>query len=451
MPSILIVDDEANIRRMLRGLLEAEGYRVTEAEDGGAGVERAATEDPDVVLMDLAMPRMDGMTALGRMAERRPEVPVVMMSGRATLRDAVEATRLGAFHFIEKPLSPESVLATVSGAVELRRARARSGRPITVEDIIGPSPDMDAVRARIRQTAPTEARVLITGESGTGKELVASALHFMSRRARGPFVRVNSAAIPRELVESEMFGHEKGAFTGATARRRGRFEMADGGTLFLDEVADLSAEAQAKLLRALESGTIERVGGGQPIPVDVRVVAATNRDLETAMGEGAFRSDLFYRLNVVPVHVPPLRDRMSDLEPLTDHLMGRLRTTQGLSPPTLDAEALRVMAAYPWPGNVRELANICERLAILHPGGTAGPDDVAALLPAVGGGQEGGRLGDGGRGSGASLTDRLDAFERREIERALEEAAGNVAEAARSLLTDRPNLYRRMKRLGIER
>jgi two-component system nitrogen regulation response regulator NtrX len=439
MPSILIVDDEANIRRMLRGLLEGEGYRVTEASDGGAGVERAATEDPDVILMDLAMPRTDGMTALRRLAERRPEVPVVMMSGRATLKDAVEATRLGAFHFIEKPLAPESVLATVSGAVELRRARARSAAPVRVEDIIGPGELMARVRERIEQAAPTDARVLITGESGTGKELVASAIHYRSRRARGPFVRVNSAAIPRELVESEMFGHEKGAFTGATARRRGRFELADGGTLFLDEVADLSPEAQAKLLRAIESGEIERVGGGQPIPVDVRIVAATNRDLEADRAGGHFRSDLFYRLNVLPIHVPPLRERIADLPPLVDHFMERLRLRQGLNPPRLEDGALRAMTGYAWPGNVRELANICERLAILHGGGVADAAAVAALLPA----QTGDDVG--------PLKDRLEAFERREIERALDAAGGNVAEAARMLDTDRPNLYRRMKRLGIER
>ena len=414
-------------------------------------MELAATEDPDVVLMDLAMPRMDGMTALGKLAERRPEVPVIMMSGRATLKDAVEATRLGAFHFIEKPLSPEAVFATVNGAVELRRARARSERPVTVDDIIGASPAMDAVRERIRQAAPTDARVLITGESGTGKELVASALHYLSRRARGPFVRVNSAAIPRELVESEMFGHEKGAFTGATSRRRGKFELADGGTLFLDEVADLGAAAQAKLLRALESGSIDRVGGTQPVAVDVRFIAATNRDLTDAMADGAFRDDLYYRLAVVPIHVPPLRERIEDLPALADHLMDRLRRTQGLNPPRLAADALRALAAYPWPGNVRELANVVERLAILHPGGTADAADVAALLPAAAGsGAAAGRPGRSEDG-GASLTDRLDAFEREAIEHALDGADGNIAEAARTLRTDRPNLYRRMKRLGIER
>ena len=305
MPAILVVDDEVNIRRMLRGLLESEGYRVSEAEDGGAAVERAVTEEPDAVLMDLAMPRTDGLTALRQLAERKPVLPVVMMSGRATLRDAVEATRLGAFHFIEKPLGPEAVLATVSGAVELRRAREQAAAPTTVDDIVGSHPSVVTLRSRIRQIAPTESRVLITGESGTGKELVASAIHYLSPRARGPFVRVNSAAIPRELVESEMFGHEKGAFTGAVGRHRGRFEQADGGTLFLDEVADLSAPAQAKLLRALESGEVQRVGGTRAVPVDVRVIAATNRDLEAEIGRGTFREDLYYRLGEVTVRVPP--------------------------------------------------------------------------------------------------------------------------------------------------
>ncbi len=437
MPAVLVVDDEPNIRRMLRGLLEDEGYRVTEAEDGGAGVERAVTEDPDVVLMDLAMPRTDGLTALQRLAERAPELPVVMMSGRATLGDAVEATRLGAFHFLEKPLTPESVVATVNGAVELKRARAGADR-VTLDDIVGESDEVAAVRERIEQAAPTDSRVLITGESGTGKELVAAAIHYASRRARGPFVRVNSAAIPRDLIESEMFGHEKGSFTGATSRRRGRFEQADGGTLFLDEVADLSPEAQAKLLRALESGEIQRVGGTEPIPVDVRVVAATNRDLEEQVAGGAFRDDLYYRLNVIPIPVPPLRERLGDLPALVAHFDERLRADQGLNPPTLDASAMAALRRYPWPGNVRELANICERLAILNRGETVDAGAVEALLPPA-------------DLETAPLSERLDEYERWQIETALDTADGNVAEAARSLQTDRANLYRRIKRLGIER
>ncbi len=437
MPAVLVVDDEPNIRRMLRGLLEDEGYQVTEAEDGGAGVERAVTEDPDVVLLDLAMPRVDGLTALERLAERAPDLPVVMMSGRATLADAVEATRLGAFHFIEKPLTPESVLATVSGAVELKRARARAART-TLDDIVGASRAMAAVRERIAQAAPTDSRVLITGESGTGKELVAAAIHFQSRRSRGPFIRVNSAAIPRDLIESEMFGHEKGAFTGASSRHRGRFEQADRGTLFLDEVADLSSAAQAKLLRALESGEVQRVGGAVPIPVDVRLVAATNRDLEEQVASGAFRDDLFYRLNVIPIPVPPLRDRLDDLTDLVDHFADRLRREQGLNPPVLDGSAMAVLRRYPWPGNVRELANVCERLAILNPGEEVDAGAVEALLPPM-------------ERDSVPLSERLDEYERWQIEAALDAADGIVAEAARSLQTDRANLYRRMKRLGIER
>ena len=298
---------------------------------------------------------------------------------------------------------------------------------------------MATVRERIRQAAPTESRVLVTGESGTGKELVAAAIHHLSRRARGPFVRVNSAAIPRELIESEMFGHEKGAFTGATGRRRGRFEQADGGTLFLDEIADLSLDAQAKLLRALEAGEIQRVGGSATIPVDVRVVAATNRDLEEKMTEGSFRDDLFYRLNVLPIRTPALRERLQDLPELVEHLMGRLRTEQGLEPPTLSADAMGELRRYRWPGNVRELANVCERLAILHRGQAADAAAVGVLLRRPAPEED------------LPLHERLDQFEARQIEHALDAAAGNMAEAARSLKTDRANLYRRMKRLGIQR
>jgi two-component system, NtrC family, nitrogen regulation response regulator NtrX len=438
MPSILIVDDEANIRRMLRGLLEAEGYAVSEAEDGGAGVEQAVTEDPDVVLLDLAMPRVDGLTALQRLSERKPRLPVVMMSGRATLQDAVAATRLGAFQFLEKPLSPESVVSTVNGAVELRRARDRAEPPTTTADIIGASDTMERVRQRILQAAPTDARVLVTGESGTGKELVAAAIHHLSRRARGPLVRINSAAIPRELIESEMFGHERGAFTGAVERRRGRFEQADGGTLFLDEVGELSQAAQAKLLRALESGVIQRVGGSRPVSVDVRVVAAANTDLARAVAAGDFRDDLFYRLNVLPIHVPPLRDRIMDLPDLVEHLVARLRDRHGLNPPRISRAGLAALGRYRWPGNVRELANICERLAILNAGATVGAAEIEALLP-------------GSAGATLSLSEQLEVFERKQIEAALAAAGRSVAEAARALDTDRANLYRRMKRLGIER
>ncbi len=454
MAAILVVDDEANIRRMVGRVLEAEGYRTREAADGRAAIAAVEEEEPEVVLLDLAMPELDGLGALRTLRHRWPELPVVMMSGRATLGDAVQATKLGAFHFIEKPLNPESLLLTVRGALELRRARDLS-RALVAElggdqEMIGSSAAMRAIRELIRQVAPTDARVLITGESGTGKELVAAALHAQSRRADGAFVRVNSAAIPRELVESEMFGHEKGAFTGATERRRGRFELADGGTLFLDEVAELGAEAQAKLLRALESGEFERVGGQDPIRVDVRVIAATNRDLRKEIGAGRFREDLYYRLNVIPIHLPPLRERASDIPELAAHFLGRLQARHGLVPPELGPDALERLTRYAWPGNVRELANVCERLAILYPGRAVGAREVASMLPEGGAGAGEGHSAAPASASG-SLSERLDAYERALIRSALAEADGNVADAARRLGTDRANLYRRMRRLEIER
>jgi len=445
--SILIVDDEPNIRRMLGSLLETEGYHVRHAEDGQAGLAAVTSDEPDVVLLDLALPRMNGLQVLERLRERWPHLPVVMMSGRATLADAVSATKLGAFHFIEKPLAPEAVLLTLSGALELRRARELS-RALAAElgaggRLVGSSSALDEVRRLIEQVARTDARVLITGESGTGKELVAAAIHELSPRRGEPFVRVNSAAIPRELVESEMFGHEKGAFTGAHERRRGRFELADGGTLFLDEVGDLGADAQAKLLRALETGTIERVGGRQPVKIDVRVIAATNRDLPNAIVDGTFREDLYYRLNVIPVRLPPLRDRLSDVPELTEHFLAQLRVRHGLEPPVLGDDAISAMQRYHWPGNVRELANLCERLAILYPGREVGAADVSVLL--------GGTAAPIEDDATRSLADRLDSFERRIITREIEAAAGSVAEAARRLQTDRANLYRRMRRLGLDR
>ncbi len=432
---------------MLGSLLEAEGYHVRQAADGQAALAAVTTEEPDVVLLDLALPGANGIQVLERLRERWPQLPVVMMSGRATLADAVSATKLGAFHFIEKPLAPEAVLLTLAGALELRRARELS-RALAAElgahgRLVGSSAALAAVRTLIEQVARTDARVLITGESGTGKELVAAAIHESSPRAARPFVRINSAAIPRELVESELFGHEKGSFTGAHERRRGRFELADGGTLFLDEVGDLGADAQAKLLRVLETGTIERVGGQRPIRVDVRVIAATNRDLQRAIAAGAFREDLFYRLNVIPIHVPPLRDRISDVPELVAHFLAQLRVRHGLDSPVPDPGALDAMQRYHWPGNVRELANLCERLAILHPGRPVGAAEVGALL----GGTAAPLEDDASR----SLVDRLDTFERRIITRAVDAAGGSIAEAARRLQTDRANLYRRMRRLGLDR
>jgi len=449
MPTILVVDDEANIRRMLGSLLRAEGYRVREAESAHAGLMEVRREEPDAMLMDLVMPGATGLEVLPEIRAGAPQLPVVMMSGRATLSDAVSATKLGAFHFLEKPLSPEAVLLTLRGALELRQAWEvnRTLREQLGEDepMVGESEAMQRVRALIARVAATDARVLITGESGTGKELAAAAIHRLSARAHGPLIRVNCAAIPRDLVESELFGHEKGAFTGASERRRGKFELADGGTLLLDEIGDLSAEAQAKLLRALEAGEIERVGGDRPIPIDVRILAATNRDLRASVRAGHFREDLYFRLHVIPLHIPPLRERRGDVGLLVHHFLERNRARHALRPPRMTPAALEVLERHSWPGNVRELANIVERLSILHAGAEVGAGEIRAVLPALAG-------GNGGPASPRpGLAELLDDYERTLILQALDGSAGSVAEAARRLRTDRANLYRRMRRLEIDR
>jgi two-component system nitrogen regulation response regulator NtrX len=449
---VLIVDDEGNIRRMLRALLESEGFGVREAGSAEEGLEEAERLSPEVILLDLMLPGVSGIEAIPLFAKVAPGAPVVMISGRATLSDAVEATRRGAFHFFEKPLSPESVLVTVRAALEISRARDLT-RALVAEfgptaEMVGTTAAMTRVRELVRKVAPTDARVLITGESGTGKELAAAAIHGLSSRATQPFIRVNSAAIPKDLVESEMFGHEKGAFTGATERRRGRFELANGGTLFLDEVGDLGHEAQAKLLRALESGEVERVGGTGPLTVDVRVIAATNKDLHQEVRSGRFREDLLFRLEVVPLRMPPLRERLDDVPVLVDHALQRLRRRQGMRVPSFSQGALDALQRYAWPGNVRELMNLVERLSILAPSPEVQPADVSAVLPR--------RTSPGAQKSPAyddqdprDLRDRLEDYERELIHGALHASDGNVAEAGRRLQTDRANLYRRMRRLGI--
>jgi len=448
---ILLIDDEANIRRMVGALLQGEGFDTADAPNGAAGLAALADAPPDVVLLDLMMPgELDGLATLERLKQRAPDTPVVMMSGKASLADAVRATKLGAFQFLEKPLTPEGVLVAVRGALELARTLAENRRlreALGQSDLlVGSSPALEELRALIARIAPTEARVLITGESGTGKELVASAIHRQSARAARPFVTVNSAAIPKDLVESEMFGHERGAFTGATERRLGRFELADGGTLFLDEVGDLGAEAQAKLLRVLEAGVIERIGGERPITVNVRVIAATNKDLTRAVSAGQFREDLLYRLNVIPVHIPPLRERAGDVPALVRHFAERQTARLGRRV-TLDAGAVQLLATYPWPGNVRELANSVERLAILAADAVITAEDVARVLP-----RDGTAPAAAGAGGweDVALAEALDRYEQSLITRALSAARGNVADAARKLSTDRANLYRRMRRLGIE-
>lgn len=451
---------------MVGALLSGEGYEVTEAPSGVEALKKVKEGEPDIALIDLMMPgELDGMATLGKLRDAAPDLPVIMMSGRAGLADAVQATKLGAFNFLEKPLTPEGVLLAVASALELRQTR-RVARALRAElgftgQMVGRSMAMTAVRQMIARVAPTDARVLITGESGTGKELVASAIHDASPRREKPFVRVNCAAIPRDLVESEMFGHERGAFTGATQTRIGRFELAHHGTLFLDEVGDLGPDAQAKLLRAVEAREIQRVGGNRVIRTDVRILSATNHDLVRAVRDGTFREDLYFRLNVIPLAIPPLRDRGDDILELVEHFSEQFLQRTGQAKPRWRNDALMLLRDYPWPGNVRELANIIERLAILHPASEmTGPQVEDVLIVDRDDPREAGSampLSDRSRqwpardsqSDAASLADRLDTFERSVIARALAESGGNVADAARRLQTDRPNLYRRMKRLGI--
>ena len=443
---VLIVDDDRNIRRMLTALLESEGFELEDVRSGAEAPPAVDRFDPHVVLLDLVMPPgPDGLATMEQFHARYPELVVVMMSGQATLADAVRATRLGAFQFLEKPLTPEAVISAVRAGADLFRTRAENRalrNAVGADDnIVGDSDVIQAVQDLVVQVARTPARVLITGESGTGKELVARSIHAQSPRRARPFVGVNCAAIPRDLLESEMFGHERGAFTGAVNRRQGKFELADGGTLFLDEVGDLSLDAQAKLLRALEAGTIERVGGEREITVDVRIVAATNRDLESAVGEGAFREDLFYRLNVFPISVPPLRNRQGDIPALISHFAELAGARCGGKATTFTPAATKLMARHTWPGNVRELANIVERITIITGGDGATETHVRGVLAS-------GATTRLKRATG-SLPDALEAYEAELITDALEQADGNIADAARRLQTDRANLYRRMKRLGI--
>jgi len=450
VPSVLIIDDEPNIRRMVAALLRAEGYDVREASSGAEGVASIADDEPDTALLDLMMPgELDGMATLARIRERWGDLPVVMMSGRASLGDAVRATKLGAVNFLEKPLAPEGVLLALSSALELRQSR-RTTRELRealglTGDMVGSSAPMQRVRDVITRVAPSDARVLISGESGTGKELVAAAIHDRSARRDRPFVRVNCAAIPRDLVESEMFGHEKGSFTGATATRVGRFELAHTGTLFLDEVGDLNIEAQAKLLRAIEAREIQRVGGNRVIRVDVRVIAATNKDLGKAVADGIFREDLYFRLNVIPIMLPPLRERGDDVIELVRHFSALQHERTGRPCLQWSPEALARVRAYAWPGNVRELANIVERIAILNDGSLVRASDIHAVLPSA----AENTAAESSARADVGLSEALDEAERALITDALARADGNVAEAARQLRTDRPNLYRRMKRLGI--
>ena len=442
--TVLVIDDERSIRESLRMVLEFEGYKVDEAASGRAALARLAAGPVDAVLLDIKMPEMDGLAVLEAMRSRGFDMPILMISGHADVTTAVEATRNGAFDFFEKPLQRERVLLSLRNAVESYRLR-KEKVVTTPDELVGESAPIRRLREVIAKAAPTPATVLITGESGTGKELVAAAVHRQSQRSEGPLVQVNCAAIPDELIESELFGHEKGSFTGAVRRQAGKFVTADGGTIFLDEVGDMSARTQAKVLRVLQNGEVESVGAERAVRVDVRVIAATNRNLEEEIAEGRFREDLYYRLNVIPVRTPPLRERMGDLPLLVDYFVRRYSTGNNYPAKPFDPEALEQLAKLPWKGNVRELKNLVERLIILSPGSSVGRRDVLAV---AGGGQH-------------NLPDALfnlptlrrfrEEAERLFILHKLESNDWNVTQTAQDIDTPRSNLYKKMDQYEIKR
>jgi two-component system nitrogen regulation response regulator NtrX len=450
---VLVVDDERNIRTSLEGILKDEGYRVRAVATGEELLKQVAQGAPDLVILDVWLPGMDGLQALAELKGSHPDLPVIMISGHSTVETAVRATKLGAYDFIEKPLTLEKTLLTVKNALERQQlAQENLSLRQTLEkryEIIGASPAIAALRDQIASAAPSHGRVLIRGESGTGKELVARAIHRQSRLAAKPFVEVNCAAIPDELIESELFGHERGAFTGATAKRRGKFEIADGGTIFLDEVGDMSLKTQAKVLRVLQEQTFERVGGTETIRVDVRVIAASNKNLEDEIRKGAFREDLFYRLNVIPFEVPPLRERAEDIPLLAEHFLQLFSEEYNKKKKQLSTEALELFLAYPWPGNVRELRNVVERMVIMVHQDIIGPGDVAPSLRARPG-PAGDDAADAALESDGTLREARERFEREYIQRRLKEVNGNITRAAELLGIERSNLHRKMKAYGIE-
>ena len=457
VPTILVVDDEGSIRRTLREILEYEGFAVDEAENGPEALEKLKASPYDLVLLDVKMPGMDGMEVLQTIAEKMPDQPVVMISGHGTIETAVEATKLGAFDFIEKPPDLNRLLLTIRNALDRGHLEAENRRMRqTIAEkhdselipILGESPAINRIKETIERVAPTEARVLITGEPGTGKELVAKWIHHLSNRSKGPMVEVNCAAIPGELIESELFGHEKGSFTGATKQRIGKFEQAHEGTLFLDEIGDMSLSAQAKVLRALQENKITRVGGDRALPVDVRVIAATNKDLLKEIGEGRFREDLYHRLSVILIHVPPLRERREDIPLIARHFSVHIARRNGLGEKSFTEEALERLKHLEWRGNVRELHNVVERLLILSEGDQVTARDVD-------------RFAQTGNASGnpvENLIDRFEEFsafrdqaEKLFIEQKLRQYDWNISRTAEAIGIQRSHLYNKMNKYAIVR
>ena len=456
-PRILVIDDESDIRASLKMILEYEGLEMVEAESGPQGLKMVEEADPDAVLLDIKMPRMDGLEVLAELRKTRPGLPVVMISGHGTIATAVEATRLGAYDFMEKPLERERVLLVLRNTLEHRRLE-ETVREFQVSSeerhrLVGESDALKEAQAAVARIAPTKASVLITGESGTGKELVARAIHRNSSRASKPFVKVNCAAIPEELIESELFGHVRGAFTGATRDQIGKFVQADGGTILLDEVGDMSFKTQAKVLRVLQDGEVEPVGAAKTLRVDVRVVAATNKDLPEEIRQGRFREDLYFRLNVVPLHMPPLRERIEDVRPLVRHFAELIARENDSRAKSFDDGALDALAAMPWRGNVRELRNAVERLIILTPGDTISAEDLPAGLGLDLGQAEAvvpeGTLAIDIRE--AKLQEFKDRAERSYLVAKLRAHQWNIAATAKAIETPRSNLYKKLEAYGIQR
>jgi two-component system nitrogen regulation response regulator NtrX len=448
---ILIIDDEQGIRAALGQLLEFEGYEVRAVANAVDGITEYQRFSPHLVFLDVKMAGIDGIEALKKIKEFDPGAVVVMISGHATIQTAVEATQLGAYDILEKPLDTDRILVTLRNALQhldLHEENARLKETIQSRyEIVGRSYAIRAVIDKIDRVAKTPARVLITGENGTGKELVARALHQQSTRADGPFVEVNCAAIPGELIESELFGHMKGSFTGAVADRAGKFEQAHGGTIFLDEVGDMSLAAQAKVLRVLQDGVVTRIGGSKSTEVDVRVLAATNKNLETEITEGHFREDLFYRLNVVPIHIPPLRERREDVPLLIAHFVALLTSREGIAPRTVTPDAADRLVHLEWPGNVRELRNTIERLLILSAGPRITADDVARLV----GRRDAEQTGLGSLLECKTFEEFKHAAERAFLLAKLREFDWNVSETARALDMPRSNLYKKIERYALTR
>ncbi len=449
-PTILIVDDEPGVRTALTGVLRDEDYTVESVATGEECLDRVTRGAVDLIVLDVWLPGMDGLATLARLRERQVDAQVVLISGHGNIESAVRAIKLGAFDFVEKPLSLEKTVLVVRNALRQRRLemenlalRARVDRH---EAMVGESYAIRQLREQVAMAAPTNGRVLIYGENGTGKELVARTIHALSRRRNSAFVEVNCAAIPEDLIESELFGHVRGAFTGAVAERRGKFELADGGTIFLDEIGDMSLKTQAKVLRVLQEQTMEPVGGTTTIRVDARVLAATNKDLQTEIRGGRFREDLYFRLNVIPIFVPALRDRQQDIALLAEHFMAGFAREYGRRVKKFESSAVAVLQQYPWPGNVRELRNVIERLMIMVVGDSIAASDLTFLdltgVPKV-------DAEPAAPVERVTLYEARDRFERDLILRTLAAQQGNMSRTAEVLGVERSNLYRKMKAFGI--